>query len=360
VLFQTSRIVSAIHPSALEAPMERRTVLRLAASGLALTALGGGAWLHRRRVAARRLSARIIGPWPALGAQTTWLLPELSDALMVVPDRPHAKGEDDSFELRRAVRRLREFRVSSGPARLRGEAFDPQPSPGTLRLLALGDSTTFGWGVEDGESWPAQLQGWLAAEGYAVEVLNGGVPGQSLVNIGAYLRHVVPTLGVHGILLGRRPWSPHEMTVYRDLMEEAGRLVPGVRRMVVLPPVGRFDPVGSRQWAQEREQLTQLLRPHGVSVLELTAPFRAAQGQRGCDLQLGDGVLRVVRLETNEVLLEAPPTPFDLPRAIYDLMERDHTVGEPLIFDAGHTDAEGNVLAARLLGRAIIAEGWLG
>lgn len=45
------------------------------------------------------------------------------------------------------------------------------------RLLALGDSCTFGVGVDDDETWPAQLRGLLAATGREVQVLNAGVPG---------------------------------------------------------------------------------------------------------------------------------------------------------------------------------------
>jgi lysophospholipase L1-like esterase len=39
-------------------------------------------------------------------------------------------------------------------------------------LLCLGDSTTFGWGVEESEAWPARL-----AEKLGIPVNNGGVPG---------------------------------------------------------------------------------------------------------------------------------------------------------------------------------------
>lgn len=47
------------------------------------------------------------------------------------------------------------------------------------RILALGDSCTFGLGVEDDETWPAQLQQLLARDGLNVDVINSGVPGYS-------------------------------------------------------------------------------------------------------------------------------------------------------------------------------------
>ncbi|MEM6567999.1 MAG: SGNH/GDSL hydrolase family protein [Planctomycetota bacterium] len=47
-----------------------------------------------------------------------------------------------------------------------------------LRVVCLGDSFTFGWGVEDGETYPVQLEAALAARTDApVDVVNCGLPG---------------------------------------------------------------------------------------------------------------------------------------------------------------------------------------
>jgi len=45
------------------------------------------------------------------------------------------------------------------------------------RVLALGDSCTFGVGVDNDETWPALLQEMLRENGLDVEVINAGVPG---------------------------------------------------------------------------------------------------------------------------------------------------------------------------------------
>jgi hypothetical protein len=45
--------------------------------------------------------------------------------------------------------------------------------------MTLGCSTTFGWGVDDEQTYPARLEGILGQAGHAVEVINGGQPGHS-------------------------------------------------------------------------------------------------------------------------------------------------------------------------------------
>jgi lysophospholipase L1-like esterase len=65
-----------------------------------------------------------------------------------------------------------EFHINSKG--IRGAEIDYARN-GSRRILALGDSFTFGFGVEDDQTWPAQLQRQLG-----VEVVNGGVMGWGL------------------------------------------------------------------------------------------------------------------------------------------------------------------------------------
>ena len=64
----------------------------------------------------------------------------------------------------------------------------PKP-PGVFRILLLGDSQAFGWGIEEPDTLGAQLAARLRGPGAAeVEVVNAGVPGYNAVQESAWLR----------------------------------------------------------------------------------------------------------------------------------------------------------------------------
>ncbi len=46
-----------------------------------------------------------------------------------------------------------------------------------LHVLALGDSYTYGWGVDLADTWVKRIEKSLRAEGRDIEILNLGVPG---------------------------------------------------------------------------------------------------------------------------------------------------------------------------------------
>jgi lysophospholipase L1-like esterase len=91
----------------------------------------------------------------------------------------------------------------------RGPVWDASRRAARQRVLALGDSWTFGRGVPDDATWPARLEAILRARGHDVAVFNAGVPGYDSVQeeiVFAQLADVVaPTLVVLA-------WLPNDVT----------------------------------------------------------------------------------------------------------------------------------------------------
>ena len=86
---------------------------------------------------------------------------------------------------------------------LRGAALG-RKTPHTRRILAIGDSFTYGHGVQDDETYPAVAERVLRRRGYDVEVVNAGVPGYNTdqaytwtLRDGLALRPDLVLLGVH-------------------------------------------------------------------------------------------------------------------------------------------------------------------
>ncbi len=67
--------------------------------------------------------------------------------------------------------------VRSNALGLRGPQLAPR-RPGSLRILCLGDSTAWGWGVEEQQVWAPRVETLLKARHASldVEVLNGAIP----------------------------------------------------------------------------------------------------------------------------------------------------------------------------------------
>ncbi len=62
----------------------------------------------------------------------------------------------------------------------RGRDAALRKSPGTLRIVAMGDSITFGTGLATEDTWAAQLERQGIDSGRSIEVLNAGVEGYDL------------------------------------------------------------------------------------------------------------------------------------------------------------------------------------
>lgn len=73
----------------------------------------------------------------------------------------------------------------------RGPEFTTEKPPGTFRILSLGDSRTFGWGLTDDETYSRRLEYLLQQQigsGRKVEVINAGVNAWSYPQMYVYFR----------------------------------------------------------------------------------------------------------------------------------------------------------------------------
>jgi acyl-CoA thioesterase I len=83
----------------------------------------------------------------------------------------------------------------------------------TLRLVALGDSLTAGFGLAPGKAFPDRLEAALRAKGFDVKVINAGVSGDTAADGLARYGWAVPPdanallveLGANDMLRGQKP-----------------------------------------------------------------------------------------------------------------------------------------------------------
>src|SRR5260221_5017633 len=103
-----------------------------------------------------------------------------------------------------------------GGALASGSALPAVAAEGPLRIVALGDSLTAGFGLPASAAFPEKLERALTAKGLAVEISNAGVSGDTMSAGLAPLdssgpegtQTVIPELGAHRKL----PWPHPQVT----------------------------------------------------------------------------------------------------------------------------------------------------
>ena len=144
------------------------------------------------------LSEDIFEEVPPLGHR---LRKNLRGARVVIPGRPHPfpfLAHSSSYKAR--ITRRVTYRCSTNALGLRGPPVSSSPAAGTTRVVCLGDSITFGHGVEDDQAFPSVLQQLLRERG-KFEVLNVGTPGESSESAVVVLNRTVLRLQPHVVLL---------------------------------------------------------------------------------------------------------------------------------------------------------------
>ncbi len=141
---------------------------------------------RRRRVllvCAATLLALELGLRVVMGnfAQSRMLM-RSTDPDICLENRPNIDLTYTGWLLRTAPTRMRTNALGG-----RGPAIPPRDD--RLRIIALGDSFTFGQGVEETEAFPQVLERALGIAGVRAEVLNFGVPGHGQPQAVALLEH---------------------------------------------------------------------------------------------------------------------------------------------------------------------------
>ena len=112
----------------------------------------------------------------------------------------HLKYNKDRFE---RITRLRTFYVTTNSIGLRSP--EVRATKPAIRIVCLGDSVTFGWGVAEEDSYPRQLESILVQQGFDVEVINAGIPAMKPNHIAKWAEQHLRNLKPDLILIARRP-----------------------------------------------------------------------------------------------------------------------------------------------------------
>lgn len=142
----------------------------------------------------------VIARWDAMPPPRP---PADGDVLLVqmLQKSPH---RDVIYELQPGLDcRFQGVRVQTNAAGGRGPEHTARKAPGAFRVLALGDSVLFGWGVPWPDTGVARLEERLraAAAGREVDVVDTGVPGYNTAMEAALLRARAAELAPDVVLL---------------------------------------------------------------------------------------------------------------------------------------------------------------
>lgn len=148
------------------------------------------------RVYLSRQAERELEGWRTVAHQRAQRLsphmPNQDDSLTFMEMIQPSRDSDIIFEFVPKVRaRFKGVLVNINSQGFRGGELAPIRAPGTLRILGLGDSVMFGWGVPEGATFLEQLGRLLSDgdHGVRIEVINTAVPAYNTATEVATLEH---------------------------------------------------------------------------------------------------------------------------------------------------------------------------
>lgn len=206
----------------------------------------------------------------------------------------------------------RRWMFEGAPARtnsegFRGAEFTPDKPPGVTRVVGLGDSVMFGWGVADDDTFMARLQTELRDARGALELINCAVPGYNAeqeaalaeTRVARYAPDVLLlnyVLNDHERSLFATPDPLEEFLLRSFLFERARtalerpwlgprRVSAAFERLARASERGRFRVVvcvyPQRLSGVDAELPRRLALRHGFTYVDLYAPFDAYYAEHG-------------------------------------------------------------------------------
>jgi lysophospholipase L1-like esterase len=186
---------------------------------------------------------------------------------------------------------------SNGMYRVNQQGFRGKDFPGSIgkqkRILTLGESTTFGWGVKDNQTYPFFLMNQFSKTDN-VYVVNGGVPSYTSSQTLAYLEEILikgdlrPDIVLINILWNDiwystvSNWHP-DILIYQKppswitWLTKNSRFVYGVLIgfSETKNQVDVFNEKALHQYEKNIEQMILTCRPKGVKLIFVEPPFDA-------------------------------------------------------------------------------------
>ena len=256
------------------------------------------------------------------------------------------------------------FRVSTDANGLRAPLHAEEKPADTFRILTLGCSTTFGWGVDDNQTYPWQLESTLQqgrTPGQTkIEVINGGQPGyssfQGLWLWERTLKRYQPDLVVFGYIV-----QDSRKVAYSDLSQAVlqqnadflkQNILYNMKTYLFLLNLYRGRQIEVKETKQENyriplDQYTENIRA-----------FKKLSEGVGAEMMLfGYPLERDGYTAEHRQILHAAADVLKVP--LYDPQpEFERITAQQTLFfpqDRGHANAEGNALIAKGMAQFLVA-----
>ena len=314
-----------------------------------------------------------------IGEISLGLKANLNAAETTVPDRPHNPDEVRSRKIGDGFTRRRDFTISTNtngiriPDNLAGKNHTYAGRKTGFRIVAMGASESFGWGVPYEQSYPAHLSKMLG-----VEVVNASAPAGITGQMVRWSKKYLPGLEPDLVIYSLRPPYPERnpAEIFARTMNELAAVSGDAPLVVVLPALSTFD----LQMPEIAEAYEGAADPVAADVAAVTAAlgtmpvigltpyFRAAQksytgaapGEVIVTMQNVDGKQVLTTPDGQQVLSATAPDitkrsaffgmpPSVMAKEVLAAFEENPNMREPMFFDGGHPDAEGYKLMAEVI-----------